>query len=102
MENPIETTPVNRGRRALISVCVIFFCLFYIAYLTLQKDIFPLGEITVKGMFSLVELVAMFYIGGSVIDASNIGGLLGKRAIPMDQAFKSETHIETTTTKKAG
>ena len=78
----METIPVNRGRRALISVGVIIYCLLLISYLAIQKDVYPLGEIAVKGFFSLAELVSMFYIGGSVVDATNIGGILSNRVAP--------------------
>lgn len=76
----MQPVQVNRGRRAIISVGIIAFCLLFNAYLALTMKDSTLASHVADGFFSIAELVAMFYLGGSVIDSTNIAGVLaGKR-----------------------
>lgn len=74
----------------MIACGVIIFGLLYVSYISLQKENYPLGEISVKGMFSLLELVTMFYIGGSVVDSANITSLITGRTSSVERSAMGE------------
>jgi hypothetical protein len=84
---------VNRGRRALISVAIIAYSLALITVLSLYAEATTIVELVVKGLFSLVELVVMFYIGGSVIDSTNVGSVLASK-VGLQSSYPPEDSVE--------